>query len=58
MERKPNLDLNSIDFLHDSIAIYTMAIAMPDAFSDVADIMANRRNWIPTSPTHDRVQSK
>ena len=56
--QQPNLDLNSNDFLPDSIAIYPFAMAMPDAFSDVTDIMANRWNLIPTSPKRDRVQSK
>ena len=42
--------LNSNDFLTVSITIYTICIAMPDEFSDVTDIMANRRNSISTSP--------
>ena len=42
--------LNSKDFLPDSITIYTNCIAMPDEFSDVTDIIVNRRNSISTSP--------
>jgi len=51
--------LNSNDLLPDSIATYTIAIAMADELPDVTDVMANRRKLISTSPAYNRrVQSK
>ena len=59
LAQRPTLGLNSNNFLPDSIATYTIAIAMPDKLPDVTDIMANRRKLISTSPAHNRrVQSK
>ena len=59
LAQRPTLGLNSNDLLPDSIATYTIAIAMADELPDVTDVMANRRKSISTSPAYNRrVQSK